>query len=113
MAAIALFIDEDVHEALAAALRRQHIDAVNAHECERKGATDVEQLAFAISQQRTLMTFNVADLEVLADEYFDQGKQHCGIIVSPQRSLRETLRRLLSLTVKFTHESLANQLVYL
>ena len=38
MAAIALFLDEDVHEDLAAALRRKGLDAVNAHECGRKGA---------------------------------------------------------------------------
>jgi predicted nuclease of predicted toxin-antitoxin system len=113
MAALAFFIDEDVHEELAAALRRQGINAVNAHECGRKGEEDAEQLAFAVSQQRTLMTFNVTDFETLADEYFWQGKPHFGIIVSPQRSLRETLRRLLAVTTKFTRESLANQLLYL
>ena len=113
MAAVTLFIDEDVHEGLAAALRRRDIDAVNARECGRKGAKDVEQLAFAVSQQRALLTFNIADFEALADEYFWRGKPHFGIIVSPQRSLRETLRRLLVLTSKFTRESLANQLVYL
>jgi predicted nuclease of predicted toxin-antitoxin system len=113
VAAVSLFIDEDVHEELAAALRRKGIDAVNAHECGRKGAKDAEQLAFAASQQRALMTFNVADFEALADEYFWQGKQHFGIIASPQRSLRETLRRLVSLTEKFTRESLLNQLIYL
>jgi predicted nuclease of predicted toxin-antitoxin system len=113
MAAVSLFIDEDVHEGLAAALRRKGIDAVNAHECGRKEAKDAEQLAFAISQQRALLTFNVTDFEVLADEYFWQGKQHYGIIVSPQRSLRETLRRLVSLIEKFTREFLINQLIYL
>ena len=86
---------------------------MNARECGRKGAKDAEQLAFAVSQQRALMTFNIADFEALADEYFWRGKPHFGIIVSPQRSLRETLRRLLVLTSKFTRESLANQLVYL
>ena len=113
MAAVTLFIDEDVHEGLAAALRRKGIDAVNAHECERKEAKDAEQLAFAVSQQRALMTFNLADFEALADEYFWQGKHHFSILVSPQRSLRETLRRLIVLTSKFTRESLANQLIYL
>jgi predicted nuclease of predicted toxin-antitoxin system len=113
MAAVTFFIDEDVHEGLAAALRRQGIDAMNAHECGRKEAKDAEQLAFAVSQQRALMTFNITDFEALADEYFWQGKAHCGIIVSPQRSLRETLRRLIALTAKFTGESLANQLIYL
>jgi predicted nuclease of predicted toxin-antitoxin system len=113
MAAVAFFIDEDVHEGLAAALRRKGIDAVNAHECGRKEAKDAEQLAFAVSQQRALMTFNLADFEALAETYFWQGKQHFGIIVSPQRSLRETLRRLVSLTEKFTHEALLNQFMYL
>ncbi len=113
MAAVALFIDEDVHEGLATALRRKGIDAVNAHECGRKETKDAEQLAFAVSQQRALMTFNITDFEKLADEYFWQGKNHFGIIVSPRRSLRETLRRLIVLTSKFTRESLANQLIYL
>jgi len=113
MAAIALFIDEDVHEGLAAALRRKGINAVNAHECGRKEVKDAEQLEFAVSQQRALLTFNIADFEALADEYFWQGKQHFGLIVSPQRSLREMLRRLIILANKFTRESLANQLIYL
>ena len=113
MAAVTLFIDEDVHEGLAAALRRKGIDAVNAHECGREEAKDAEQLAFAVSQHRALLTFNLADFEALADEYFWQGQQHFGIIVSPQRSFHETLRRLIVLTSKFTGESLANQLIYL
>jgi hypothetical protein len=86
---------------------------VNAHECDRKEAKDAEQLAFAVSQQRALMTFNLADFEALADEYFEQGKPHFGIIVSPQRSFRETFRRLILLTSKFARESLADQLIYL
>ena len=113
MAAISLFLNEDVHEGLAAALRRQGIDAVNTQECGRKEAKDAEQLAFAVSQQRALMTFNIADFEALADEYFWQDKHHFGIIVSPQRSFWETFRRLVLLTSKFTRESLANQLIYL
>ncbi len=113
MAAVAFFIDEDVHEGLAAALRRKGIDAVNAHECGRKEAKDDEQLAFAVSQRRALVTFNLADFEALADAYFWQSKQHFGIIVSPQRSLRETLRRLVSLAERFTREALLNQLLYL
>lgn len=113
MAAIALFLDEDVHEELAAALRRQGLDAVNAHECGRKGASDTEQLTFAVSQQRAFMTFNLVDFERLADEYFWQDKHHFGIIVSPQRPLRNTLRRLMSLSSRYTRESLADQLIYL
>src|SRR5713101_5153407 len=97
MAAVTLFIDEDVHEGLAAALRRKGIDAVNAHECERKEAKDAEQLAFAVSQQRALMTFNLADFEALPDEHFWPWNHYCPIIVSPPCSVRETLRRVILL----------------
>lgn len=113
MAALTFFLDEDVHEGLAGALRRKGIDAVNAQECGRKGEKDSEQLAFPVSQRRAVVTFNIADFEALANEYFRQSKQHCGIVVSPQRSFRETFRRLVALTAQFTRESLADQLVYL
>ena len=96
-----------------ASLRKKGIDAVNTHECGRKEAKDSEQLAFAVSQQRGVVTFNVADFEALADEYFWQSRDHFGIIVSPQRSFGEMLRRLVALTGRFTRKTLTNQLVYL
>jgi len=83
MARAKLFIDEDVHDGLAEALRRERFDALNAREAGRKGLPDSEQLEFAISQGRAILSFNLVDYEASAEEYFIEGKEHCGIIVSP------------------------------
>ncbi len=95
MAAVTLFIDEDVHEGLAAALQKRGIDAVNARECGRKGAKDAEQLAFAVSQQRALMTFNIADFEALVR----QAKlgASCGVKVPAEEGLTNHSYRVLQL----------------
>ncbi|MDP3028778.1 MAG: DUF5615 family PIN-like protein [Deltaproteobacteria bacterium] len=47
-----LFIDEDVPEAVALALRLRGYDVITATEAGRKGLTDVEQLEYATSQGR-------------------------------------------------------------
>lgn len=113
MEKVKLFIDEDVQEGLAKALRESGMDAVNAKETGRKGFSDKDQLSFAVSQGRAVVSFNIADYEKLAVDYFNSNMEHFGIIVSPQRSLRETLRRLRRLLENNSPEDIRNQLFYL
>jgi predicted nuclease of predicted toxin-antitoxin system len=108
-----LFIDEDVHDGLAKALRESGIDAVNAKETGRKGFSDKDQLSFAVSQGRAVVSFNIADYEKLAVECFHSNMEHFGIIVSPQRSLKETLHRLRQLLENQSSRDIKNQLFYL
>jgi len=61
---IQLFLDEDVHSGLAHALRQRGYDAIHAQELERKGRSDLDQLLFAIEQERCLFTFNVKDFVI-------------------------------------------------
>jgi predicted nuclease of predicted toxin-antitoxin system len=49
-----LFLDEDVHFALAAALRKRGYDAVHTGEEERSGSPDNDQLEFAAREDRCL-----------------------------------------------------------
>jgi hypothetical protein len=51
-----LYLDEDVHRRVAAALRLRHFDVVSAHEVQRWGLTDNEQLSYAASEGRALFT---------------------------------------------------------
>lgn len=51
---IKLFIDEDVPEAIAMALRLRGYDVLTVKEAGRKGFTDVEQLTYASSEKRIL-----------------------------------------------------------
>ena len=108
-----LFIDEDVHDKLAYILRSCGVDAINTREANRKGLSDEEQLSYAISQKRAIFSFNMVDYEKLAVKLFNENKTHFGIIVSPQRGLRETLNRLLKLFQENSADKLKNQLIYL
>ncbi len=49
MAAINLYLDEDVHTFIADAVRRRGWEALTTEEAGRRGATDADQLAFARS----------------------------------------------------------------
>ena len=65
-------------------------------ETGRKGETDLSQLQFAVSEKRTIITFNVKDFVLLYNQLYSEGKKHSGIIVSSQLNFKETLKRLLN-----------------
>jgi len=90
-----LFLDEDIHNGLSHALRQRGFDVVHAQDLERKGKSDSQQLAFAVQEERCLVTFNVRDFVLLHNQYAGQNKEHWGIIVSKQMPPGETLKRLL------------------
>ncbi len=79
---IRLYIDEDVHESIAPALRRHGYDVVNVREVNRRGLSDAEQLACAIKEGRTLFSFNAADYMALHIAYVTQNRGHTGIVIS-------------------------------
>jgi hypothetical protein len=113
MAKPKIFIDEDVHDGLGDTLRREGFDAITAREAGPKQFSDAEQLEFAISQGRTILSFNLVHYEALAEQYFLEGKEHCGILVSPRRSFRETLQRVLNLLSESEDVDLKDQIFYL
>ena len=110
---VRLFMDEDVHLGLAHALRKRGYDVVHAQELDRKGRSDSEQLLFAIQQERCLFSFNIKDFVILHNQYVQNQKEHCGIIVSKQLPFRETMSRLLRLLQRFSKETMNNRLEFL
>lgn len=115
MASPKLYLDENLSSALAHALRKKGFDALHAQDVGRSGRriSDVDQLEFAASQGRAIVTFNLVEFQHLAVQWLREGKEHWGIIVSPQRSFRETLKRLTRLLEATQAEELKNQLRYL
>jgi predicted nuclease of predicted toxin-antitoxin system len=105
-----LYLDEDVFESIAPALRARGFDAVSVHELRRYGQSDAEHLTYAAAQERAIFTFNAPDYIALHKAYLDQGKTHAGIIVARQRPIRETIRRLLDLVNRITSDEIKNQL---
>jgi hypothetical protein len=58
---IKLYLDEDVPEAVALALRLRGFDVLTTREADNKGLTDRHQRVFASSVERILLTHNIAD----------------------------------------------------
>lgn len=110
---IRLYVDEDVHESVAPALRRHGYDVLTVREANRRGLSDAEQLAYAADQGRTLFSFNAADYIALHLEYLAQGREHAGIIVVKQIAIGETVRRLLFLLAQTSSDEIRNQLRWL
>ena len=110
---IRLYLDEDVHKRVAAALRLRHFDVISAHEIDRLGADDDAQLRFAAEHDRALFTFNTTHYLHLHQVWFQEHKEHAGIIVSDQLPIGETIRRLLKLLNQVTADEIRNQLYWL
>lgn len=110
---VKLLLDENVHEPLAAALRREGFDAITVREAGQRGISDPEPLKFAVSEERAVVSFNLKHFEAFAVQFFNHNEQHFGIIVSPERGLHDVLQRLLKLLKKHDAEDMKNQLRYL
>jgi hypothetical protein len=82
-------------------------------EVGRGGKSDPEQLAYAVSQEQTMLTHNICDYLRLDRQYQAQGKEHRGILVSDQVPLRELLRRTLRCLSRYTAEEMRNQVIWL
>jgi hypothetical protein len=110
---IRLFIDEDVHLELADALRTRGFDAIHVREVGRRSLSDREQLAYAIDQRRSLLTFNVGDFCRLHSEFMSTDREHFGILVSAQRSIGATLGSVLRYVQTHTADELHDQIIFL
>ncbi len=75
-------------------LRLKGYDVISAHEVHNQSLADYQQLEYAISEQRTIFTFDVGDFNRLHEEFMEKGKDHFGIILSKQIPLSETIKRL-------------------
>ena len=63
---IEVYLDEDVDVLVADLLRARGFVAITTREAGNLHANDADQLAFAVAQQKTLLTHNRADFEGLA-----------------------------------------------
>jgi Domain of unknown function (DUF5615) len=77
---IDLYLDEDVDVLVADLVRARGFTVVTTQEAGNVGASDQQQLAAAVSMRHTFVTHNRIDFELLAEEYFASGQDHCGIL---------------------------------
>jgi predicted nuclease of predicted toxin-antitoxin system len=69
---ICLYLDEDVNVLVTNLLQAKGFDVITVRDAGKLRATDAEQLAYAVSQERTLVTHNRTDFEALVHDYFDE-----------------------------------------
>jgi hypothetical protein len=105
---VALYTDADVTPKLARLLRERSFDAVSAHEVGHAELEDSEHLAYAASQGRAILTYNVKDYAPLFDAYWWEGREHHGLVASEQLPIGELLRRVLRFLNTVTAEEMQN-----
>ncbi len=116
MSKLRLYVDEDAGEnAVVQGLRARGFDVLTTIEAHQCGATDQQQLAFAVHEGRTIYTLNVGDFARLHREYRLRGVDHAGIIVLPDQrcSIGEKIRRLSRFISSATADKMVNRIEYL
>ena len=105
---IALYTDADIHGRLAAQLRGNGFDAISAYEASNAQLDDSDQLEYAASHRRAILTCNAKDFEPLVKEWWWAGRKHYGVIVSEQLPLGEMLRRVMRLLNTLSSDEMEN-----
>ncbi|MCC5663494.1 DUF5615 family PIN-like protein [Nostoc sp. CHAB 5784] len=116
MSQIRFYLDEDAgKKSLANGLRNAEIDVMTTAEADRLGASDDNQLIWAMEQRRVIYSFNVGDFCRLHKAYLEQQQKHSGIVLAAKQSysIGGQLRGLLKLVESMEAEDMANQLVFL
>lgn len=115
---VKLYLDEDITASshLAATLRQRGFDAISTIEAGNRKQDDRAQFAFAVAEQRVLLTFNIRDFVPLAQEYYADGKDFPGLIVSPQlqgHRFEQLLKLVLNLLNQTDDVSMRNTIRFL
>lgn len=110
---ICLYLDEDVNVLIADLLKARGFDVTAARDSQRLQATDAEQLAYAISQRRALVTHNRVDFEALVQRYFSAGNYHYGVIFAVRHPPQQVAQRLLAILNHVTADEMQNQVRYI
>lgn len=106
---VKFYLDEHVHPAVAAGLRRRGVDVLTTQEAEMRSATDVEHLALAARSGRVLFTQDDDFLRLHAG-----GEAHAGIVyVRQQTPIGQIVRGLLLIYQLVSAEEMQNRLEFL
>jgi hypothetical protein len=94
-------------------LRQRGYDAIHVLEVGRAGKADSEQLAYAVNEQRSILTHNIRHFGLLNQRYHEEGREHCGILLSAPVPLRDLLRRALRFLGHHAAEDVRNNILWL
>ncbi len=108
-----LLLDEHIWSYLAKILREQGFDVIHVNEVDLDATPDEKIMEYAAGEHRAVVTFNVKDFIPLSVQYFEDGKEHYGVVVSIELSRGELQKRVTKLLESVTVEELMNAVRYL
>ena len=110
---IHLYFDEDVSVGIVENLRTRGFDVLSVRDAGARGKSDDEQMLYAVSQRRAVVTHNRVDFEKQHAKFLESGMNHYGIIAAKRRKDVEVVNKLLALLDTVTAEEMKNQLRYI
>lgn len=110
---IHLYFDEDVSVGIVENLRTRGFDVLSVRDAGARGKSDDEQMLYAVSQRRAIVTHNRVDFEKQHAKLLKGGMNHYGIIIAKRRKDAEIVTKLLALLDEVTAEEMKNQLRYI
>lgn len=113
MARLSFYLDENIQQALAGALRERGVDILTTQEAGNVGLSDSEQLNFAAQKNRVLVSYNKRDFAKLHYEGLSGKRAHNGIVLSDQLPVGLVLRRIMKLYFALSSDTMKNRLEYL
>jgi hypothetical protein len=108
-----LLLDEHIWAYLAKLLREQGFDVIHVNEVDLVATPDSRIMEYAVGEHRAVVTFNIKHYIPLSIQYFEDGKEHYGVVVSKAISQGELQRRVTKLLESVTAEELINAVRYL
>jgi hypothetical protein len=108
MEQIKFYLDEHIHSAVAEGLRRRGGNVLTVQEAGKTGVSDREQLGFALTENRVMVTMD-SDFLTLAVE----GASHKGGYANPRKSIGELIGALMLLCDVLTPAEMVDHVEYL
>ena len=110
---IRLYLDEDVNILVSKLLKTKGFDALTVRDAEKLQISDPEQLNYAVSQQRALVTHNRGDFEELVQQYFATGQKRYGVFLAVRRPPQKIAKLLMNILNQITADEMVNQVRYI
>lgn len=110
MTSLKFYLDENVANDVATGLRTRGINVLTTAEAGNKGIPDTEQLAFALSEIRVIVTHDRDFLRLS-----NQGMSHAGMAycAKQSRTVKQMLQRLLAIYQAITAEEMMNYIEFI